>query len=300
VLGFEYGFSSADPRNLVCWEAQFGDFVNGAQAVIDQFIAAAESKWRLSNGLVMLLPHGYEGAGPEHSYAYLSRFLSLCAGENMQVCQPSTPAQVFHFLRRQIHRNFRKPLIMMMPKYLLRHEPSYSRVEDFTEGSAALVIDDAAAAPEREKVKRLLFCTGKIYYPLAKARHDANVGDTALVRIEQLYPFPQKEIQSILTKYRQAREIAWVQDEPRNRGAWRFLQDYLGEMIKHPMSLNYFGRDGAASPATGSAKTHEKEEKKITFAALGIKYECEEKAVAPLAAVAATAAAAPVAPQTAK
>ena len=276
VLGFEYGFSSADPRNLICWEAQFGDFVNGAQAIIDQFIAAAESKWRLSNGLVMLLPHGYEGAGPEHSYAYLGRFLGLCAAENMQVCQPSTPAQVFHLLRRQIHRNFRKPLIMMMPKALLRYEPSFSRVEDFTQGSVALVIDDPAA-PDRQKVKRLRFCSGKMYYTLAKARDSQNITDTAIVRIEQFYPFPKKEIQAILSKYPQAKDVAWVQEEPRNRGAWRFLADHLSEILPEHASLTYCGRDEAASPATGSTKMHEKEEKELVAQAFGRKVEPEPK-----------------------
>lgn len=278
VLGFEYGFSSADPRNLICWEAQFGDFVNGAQAVIDQFIAVAESKWRLSNGLVMMLPHGYEGAGPEHSYAYLGRFLALSAAENMQVCQPSTPAQVFHLLRRQIHRNFRKPLVMMMPKALLRYEPSFSRVEDFTEGSLALVLDDPTA-PQRQTVKRLLFCSGKMYYTLAKARDSQNITDTAIVRVEQLYPFPKKEIQAILSKYGQAQEIAWVQEEPRNRGAWRFLADHLRDMLPDPSVVKYFGRDEAASPATGSQKMHLKEENDIITRALEKKVNNEAKAL---------------------
>ena len=164
VLGFEYGFSSGDPRNLVIWEAQFGDFVNGAQPIIDQMIAAAESKWRLSNGLVLLLPHGFEGAGPEHSNAYLNRFLTLCAEENMQVCVPSNPAQYFHLLRRQIHRKFRKPLVLMMPKFALRYEPGNSRIEDFAEGSAFQPVIDDPTAPERDSVTRILFCCGKIFY----------------------------------------------------------------------------------------------------------------------------------------
>lgn len=269
VVGFEYGFSSADPRNLVCWEAQFGDFVNGAQAVIDQFIAAAESKWRLSNGLVMLLPHGHEGAGPEHSYAYLGRFLALCADENMQVCQPSTPAQVFHFLRRQVRRNFRKPLVMMMPKALLRFEPSFSRAEDFTQGSAQLLIDDTQA-PDREKVKRVLFCTGKIFYTLAKGRDTESVGDTAIVRLEQLYPFPKKEVAAILNKYKNFSQVSWVQEEPRNRGAWRFVSDQLRDVLDG-RSPSYIGRPEAASPATGSTKSHEREEKMIVAEALSKK-----------------------------
>jgi 2-oxoglutarate dehydrogenase complex dehydrogenase (E1) component-like enzyme len=267
VLGFEYGFSSADPRNLVIWEAQFGDFVNGAQAIIDQFIAAAESKWRLMNGLVMLLPHGYEGQGPEHSYAYLDRFLALCAADNMQVCQPSTPAQYFHLLRRQIRRGFRKPLILMMPKYLLRFAPSYSRIEDFTDNSFNLVLDDLTA-PDRDSVKRILFCSGKVFYTLQAAREKENLKGVAIVRVEQLYPFPKKEIQAILARYRQAREIAWVQDEPRNRGAWRFMEDHLRELLPDPAVLNYFGREAAASPATGLARAHKSEEEAIVAHAL--------------------------------
>jgi 2-oxoglutarate dehydrogenase E1 component len=283
VVGFEYGFSSADPRNLVCWEAQFGDFVNGAQAVIDQFIAAAESKWRLSNGLVMLLPHGHEGAGPEHSYAYLGRFLALCAADNMQVCQPSTPAQVFHLLRRQIHRNFRKPLVSMMPKWLLRYPPSFSRVEEFVSGTFMPVIDDPIA-PERDSVKRVLFCSGKVYYILSKARDEGNIADTAIVRVEQLYPFPKKEIAAILAKYRKAKDIAWVQDEPRNRGAWRFFENLMRPMLGAPLALSYFGRDEAASPATGSAKMHDAEEKELIARALGKKVD--EKLVVAAAVVA--------------
>ncbi|MDB5171570.1 MAG: 2-oxoglutarate dehydrogenase, component [Phycisphaerales bacterium] len=272
VLGFEYGFSSADPRNLVIWEAQFGDFVNGAQAIIDQFIAAAESKWRLMNGLVMLLPHGYEGMGPEHSYAYLDRFLALCAADNMQVCQPSTPAQYFHLLRRQIRRTFRKPLILMMPKHLLRFAPSFSKVEEFTDNSFNLVLDDPTA-PERDSVKRILFCSGKVFYTLAEAREKENIKGVALVRFEQLYPFPKKEIQAILARYRQAREIAWVQDEPRNRGAWRFMEDQLRELLPDPAVLNYFGREAAASPATGLGRAHKEEEKALVTHALEIPHK---------------------------
>ena len=298
VLGFEYGFSAADPRNLVVWEAQFGDFVNGAQAMIDQFISGAESKWRLSNGLVMMLPNGHEGAGPEHSYAYLDRFLALCANDNMQVCQPTTPAQVFHMLRRQIHRNFRKPLILMMPKALLRFEPSFSRVEQFTEGSVQVVIDDPAA-PERQAVKRLVLCTGKVYYGLAKARDDANVSDTTVVRVEQLYPFPEKEIRAILAKYPQVRDIVWVQEEPRNRGAWHFFEDQMRRRFPDAPVITYVGREEAASPATGSTKTHEHEEKDLIAHGLNLKVRPDAKApaasvIAP-APVKTTAVAAPAA-----
>ena len=290
VLGFEYGFSSADPRNLVVWEAQFGDFVNGAQAVIDQFIAAAESKWRLSNGLVMLLPHGYEGMGPEHSYAYLGRFLALCAADNMQVCQPSTPAQVFHMLRRQIHRKFRKPLVMMMPKALLRYEPSFSSVEDFTTHPLSLVIDDPAA-PDQDKVKRVLFCSGKVYYTLSKAaRHGRQIGHGHRSP-RAVVSFPEEGSSGDSNQVSQARtEFGWVQDEPRNRGAWRFMENLMRGMLPPAAPLSYFGRDEAASPATGSTKMHGVEEKEIITKALGQKKTDDSPAIV----AASVAAAAPV------
>jgi 2-oxoglutarate dehydrogenase E1 component len=269
VVGFEYGFSSADPRNLVMWEAQFGDFVNGAQAIIDQFIVAAESKWGLQNGLVMLLPHGFEGQGPEHSNAYLDRFLSLCAEDNLQVAVPTTPAQYFHLLRRQIHRKFRKPLVLMTPKSLLRFEPSFSKIEEFSDAGFQLVIDDPAQ-PERDTIRRILFCSGKVFYSLAQAREKENVKGTALIRVEQLYPFPKKEIQAVLAKYRQAREICWVQEEPKNRGAWSFMEPQLRELLPDPAVLTYYGRDEAASPATGSYKMHQVEEQEIIGHALEI------------------------------
>ena len=267
VLGFEYGFSSTDPRNLVIWEAQFGDFVNGAQPIIDQFIAAAESKWNLMNGLVMLLPHGFEGQGPEHSNAYLERFLSLCAEDNIQVCVPTRPAQYFHLLRRQLHRPFRKPLVLMMPKSLLRYGPSWSRLGEFTDAGLQLVLDDPANL-ERDTVRRVLFCGGKVFYSLNQAREKANLKNVAIVRVEQLYPFPKKEVQGILARYRQAREICWVQEEPRNRGAWQFMEDRLRDLLPDPAVLTYIGRDAAASPATGSFKMHEIEEQEILTHAL--------------------------------
>ena len=290
VLGFEYGFSSGDPRNLVIWEAQFGDFVNGAQPIIDQFIAAAESKWRLMNGLMLLLPHGFEGQGPEHSNGYLNRFLALCAEENLQVCVPTSPAQYFHLLRRQIHRRFRKPLVLMMPKALLRYEPAASRIEEFTEATFQSVLDDPTA-PERDSVKRILFCSGKIYYSLATAREKAAIKGTALVRVEQLYPFPRKEIQALLARYRQAREICWVQEEPRNRGAWHFMEDRLRELMPDPAVLTYYGRDEAASPATGSFKMHQIEEQEIIAHALEIVPKEAPAAVRPAAAAPAGSAA---------
>lgn len=268
VLGFEYGFSSSDPNNLVIWEAQFGDFVNGAQPIIDQFLAAAESKWQKFCGLVMLLPHGYEGQGPEHSNAYIERFLSLCAENNMQVVIPSLPGQYFHVLRRQMKRNFRKPLIMMMPKALLRAEASTSSLAELADGTFQVVLDDPANPP-RERVRRLLLCSGKVFFALDAGRKKHQIADTAIVRVEQLYPFPKAEIQTILAKYR-AQEICWVQEEPRNRGAWMFMQDRLQTMISETAVLKYVGREEASSPATGSYKLHEIEAEEILTAALDL------------------------------
>jgi 2-oxoglutarate dehydrogenase E1 component len=269
VVGFEYGFSSADPRNLVIWEAQFGDFVNGAQPIIDQFIAAAESKWQKFCGMVMLLPHGYEGQGPEHSNGYLERFLSLCADNNLQVVQPTVPAQYFHVLRRQMKRSFRKPLICFMPKSLLRAEASTSSLEDLANETFQLVLDDPANPP-RERVRRLLMCSGKVFFALDAERRKHKREDVAIVRVEQLYPFPQKEIQTILAKYRSAQEVVWVQDEPRNRGAWMFMQDRLQNMVSETAVLKYVGREEASSPATGSYKLHGIENEELLTAALDI------------------------------
>ncbi|QOV88448.1 2-oxoglutarate dehydrogenase E1 component [Humisphaera borealis] len=288
VLGFEYGFASADPRNLVIWEAQFGDFVNGTQPIIDQFISAAESKWQLMNGLVMMLPHGFEGQGPEHSNAYLERFLSLCAENNIQVAVPSNPAQVFHLLRRQIHRKFRKPLVLMMPKSLLRAEIATSKIEEFTDGVMQLVIDDPVAL-DREKVRRVLFCSGKVFYTLSEAREKEGIKDTALVRVEQLYPFPKKEIQAVLAKYRNARDVTWVQEEPKNKGAWSYMEPRLRELLPDPATLHYVGREESASPATGSTKVHGNEELELIQQALEIAPK------APATPVQAAAAAAPAA-----
>jgi 2-oxoglutarate dehydrogenase E1 component len=268
VVGFEYGFSSADPRNLVVWEAQFGDFVNMAQPIIDQFVVAAESKWGKMSGLVMLLPHGYEGSGPEHSYAYLDRFLSLSAENNIQVVYPSTPAQYFHALRRQMRRNFRKPLILMMPKANLRD--AISSLTDLTEGSFHTVIDDPSF-PSRDRVRRLLLCSGKIYFNLEAARKKAGIEELALVRVEQLYPYPKTELQSILAKYRNIGEVGWVQEEPRNRGAWTFISDRLEPMLPETAVLNYFGREESASPAVGSKKINDQEESEIITRALDIR-----------------------------
>ncbi|CAN5510151.1 2-oxoglutarate dehydrogenase E1 component [soil metagenome] len=270
VLGYEWGFASADPRNLVVWEAQFGDFVNGAQPIIDQILASAESKWNYMNGMVMLLPHGYEGQGPEHSNAYIERFLSLCAEDNMQVIIPTTPAQYFHALRRQIHRKFRKPAVLMMPKALLRYEPSSSSIEEFTNGSFQLAIDDARVT-DPHRVRRVVLCSGKVFYTLLSAREKQDAArrdDVALVRVEQLYPFPQKEIAAALARYPRKQEVVWAQEEPKNRGAWSFMSPRLAAMLPDNVVLTYVGREEAASPATGSIKVHQSEEREIVAAAL--------------------------------
>jgi 2-oxoglutarate dehydrogenase E1 component len=271
VLGFEVGFSLADPYKLVVWEAQFGDFANGAQVVIDQFICSSESKWQRMSGLVMLLPHGYEGQGPEHSSARLERFLQLCAEDNMQVCNLTTPAQLFHALRRQMHRSFRKPLIVMSPKSLLRHKLAVSRLADFTDGSFQTVIDDVATEEggagelgiDRARVTRVLLCSGKVYYALRTGRRERTNDTTALVRVEQLYPFPKQEIGELLATYPHARQIVWVQEEPWNMGAWQFIYHRLRRVLPETHELIYCGRHAAASPASGSFKIHQSEEAEI-------------------------------------
>jgi 2-oxoglutarate dehydrogenase E1 component len=258
VLGFEYGFASADPRNLVIWEAQFGDFANGAQIIIDQFIASAESKWQRTNGITLLLPHGYEGQGPEHSSARLERFLNLCAEQNMQVCNLTSPAQLFHVLRRQVRRNFRKPLVIMSPKSMLRNKLCVSTIEEFSEMDFRLVLDEVEDI-DRDHVRRVLLCSGKVYYDLVAARSDRNIHDVAIVRIEQLYPFPLAEIRDILSRYPATAEVDWVQEEPKNMGAWRFVYDRNHMIFDDQRMLYYVGREAAASPATGSYKKHQAE-----------------------------------------
>lgn len=263
VLGFEYGISTADPRRLILWEAQFGDFVNGAQMIIDQFLASAETKWQRMCGLVLLLPHGYEGMGPEHSSARVERFLQLCAKNNMQVAYPTTPAQLFHLMRRQIHRNFRKPLVLMMPKSLLRHKLCVSALHEFTDGSFLRVIDDEQITAPSE-ISRVALCSGKIYYDLVAARmENEEVAGVALVRIEELYPFPSDELQAVLNRYANAEQIYWVQEESQNMGAWNFVRSYLDELLPADCDLAYIGRDEAASPATGSGHIHQSEQQEI-------------------------------------
>jgi 2-oxoglutarate dehydrogenase E1 component len=262
VLGFEYGMSSGDPRRLVVWEAQFGDFVNGAQVIIDQFIASAESKWQRASGLVMLLPHGYEGQGPEHSSARLERFLQLTAERNIQVVVPTTPAQIFHSLRRQIHRPFRKPLVVMSPKSLLRHPAAVSTLAHLAEDGFRLVIDDPRA-PTPDSVRRVVLCAGKIFYALEAARRQKERADVALVRVEQLYPFPTAELREVLSQYTAAREVFWVQEEPANQGAWWFVLPLISPLLRPETTFSYVGRAEAASPATGNHDIHQAEEAAI-------------------------------------
>jgi 2-oxoglutarate dehydrogenase E1 component len=267
VMGFEYGYSTTEPNALVIWEAQYGDFANGAQVIIDQFISSGEAKWERFCGLVLLLPHGYEGAGPEHSSARLERFLQLCAENNMQVCVPSTPAQMFHMLRRQMLQSFRKPLIVMTPKSLLRHDLSVSALEDLTQGSFARVIDEIDDLSPSQ-VRRLVFCSGKVYFDLLKARRKDNIRDVALVRIEQLYPFPSDEYESVLQRYSNVREVVWCQEEPQNQGAWYQIRHRLQELLGGRRQVLYAGRAPAAAPATGISKIHEAEQHALIDAAL--------------------------------
>lgn len=277
VLGFEYGYSLADPSALVIWEAQFGDFANGAQVIIDQFLAAAESKWQRMSGLTLLLPHGYEGQGPEHSSARLERFLTLCGRNNIQVCNLSTPAQVFHALRRQVRRPFRKPLVIMSPKSLLRHPAAVSSLEELSKQGFKEVLDDAQFSDisKAARAERVLLCSGKVYYDLLQEREIRKLEDkVAIVRIEQLYPWPKDLLASILARYPSAQKYVWTQEEPRNMGAWTFLfnrwaggiEDFQTKVGGKP--IHYAGREVAASPAVGSAKIHEKEQKALLEHAL--------------------------------
>lgn len=260
VLGFEYGYAFASPNTLTIWEAQFGDFFNGAQIIIDQYLTSAEYKWRRMNGLVVLLPHGYEGQGPEHSSARMERFLQACAENNMQIVNATTPAQQFHVLRRQLKRDFRKPLVCFTPKKLLRYPSCVSKLTDFTKANFQEVLDDTMDA---KKVTRLAFCSGKVYYDLIERREKEGVDDIAFIRLEQLYPFPQKQVDAILKKYNKAKEFLFVQEEPENMGPWRFVEYNMRPLIPIAIGIKYFGRDAAASPATGFSKRHNAENEEI-------------------------------------
>jgi 2-oxoglutarate dehydrogenase E1 component len=261
VLGFEYGYASNDPNTLVIWEAQFGDFVNGAQVVIDQFIASGEVKWGRVNGITLMLPHGYEGQGPEHSSARLERFMQLSADLNMQVVQPTTASQIFHVLRRQVIRNLRKPLVIMTPKSLLRNKDATSPLSEFTKGGFQTIIPEHKEL-KADKVKRVVVCSGKVYYDLAK-RRDEGDEQAAILRVEQLYPFPHKVFAAELKKYPNLAEIVWSQDEPQNQGAWFFVQHYIHENMAEGQKLGYSGRAASASPAVGYSHLHQEQQKAL-------------------------------------
>jgi 2-oxoglutarate dehydrogenase E1 component len=270
VLAFEYGYATTDPGTLVIWEAQFGDFANGAQVVIDQFISSGEAKWGRLCGLTLFLPHGYEGQGPEHSSARLERFLQLCAEHNIQVCVPSTPAQMFHMIRRQMLRAYRKPLVVMTPKSLLRHKFSVSPLESLSDGSFQLVIPDHVTV-DPAAVKRVVFCSGKVYFDLAEARQVHDVCDTAIVRIEQLYPFPIDQYAATLAGYPKLEDVVWCQEEPQNQGAWYQVRHRLQEPLSESQQLFYAGRPSAAAPASGVFKLHLQQQQALVEAALNIK-----------------------------
>ena len=268
VLAFEYGYASNDPNTLVIWEAQFGDFVNGAQVVIDQFIASGEVKWGRVNGITMMLPHGYEGQGPEHSSARLERFMQLAADANMQIVQPTTASQIFHVLRRQMVRNLRKPLIIMTPKSLLRNKDATSPLSEFVKGGFQTVIPDSRDL-KAEKVKRLIACSGKVYYDLAKKREEKEADDVAIIRVEQLYPFPHKAFAAEIKKYPNLVDVVWCQDEPQNQGAWFFVQHYIHENMQDGQKLGYSGRAASASPAVGYSHLHQEQQKALVDGAFG-------------------------------
>jgi 2-oxoglutarate dehydrogenase E1 component len=269
VLGFEYGYATAEPNALVIWEAQFGDFVNGAQVVIDQFISSGESKWGRSCGLTMMLPHGYEGQGPEHSSARIERFLQLCAENNMQVCQPTTPAQIFHVLRRQMIRPFRKPLMIMTPKSLLRNKEAVSSLQELAKGGFQTVIGENTAGIDAKAVRKIVICSGKVYYDLTGARRERELTDVAILRVEQLYPFPHKALEAEMRKYPGATQVIWCQDEPQNQGAWFFVQHHIQDALKEGQRLSYAGRPASASPAAGYYDKHYAQQKELLTAALG-------------------------------
>ena len=269
VLGFEYGYATADPETMVIWEAQFGDFANGAQVLIDQFIASGETKWGRLCGLTLYLPHGYEGQGPEHSSARIERFLQLCAEQNIQVCVPSTPAQFFHMIRRQMLRAWRKPLVVMTPKSLLRHKLSTSVLDDLSNGYFHNVIDDTEGV-KASAVRRVVVCSGKVYYDLLEERRRQGRGDVALIRVEQLYPFPEAELSALLKRrYKTAREVVWCQEEPKNQGAWYQSYHHLTQCITREQKLTYAGREASASPAVGYGKVHHEQQRRLVADALG-------------------------------
>jgi 2-oxoglutarate dehydrogenase E1 component len=272
VLGFEYGYTVIAREALVMWEAQFGDFGNGAQTIIDQYIAASEDKWKQTSRLTMLLPHGYEGQGPEHSSARLERFLQLCAENNLQVCYPTTPAQYCHLLRRQVRPGMERPLIVITPKSLLRLPAAASAIGDFTSGGFLPIIEDVEIK-STEAVNRIVLCSGKVYYDLVEARKKSespNKDHVAVVRLEQFYPFPQKRLREVLAKYPAARKLVWAQEEPKNMGGWTFVEQRLESLLPGCERAVYVGRSPSASPATGSYAIHQAEQAKLVADALAL------------------------------
>ncbi|MEO8351418.1 MAG: 2-oxoglutarate dehydrogenase E1 component, partial [Chthoniobacteraceae bacterium] len=273
VLGFDYGYSLTYSLLLCMWEAQFGDFANGAQVIIDQFIASAESKWQRPSGIVLLLPHGYEGQGPEHSSARLERFLQLCAEKNLQVCNLTSSGQYFHLLRRQMMRPFRKPLILMTPKSMLRLEAATSALDDFTRGHFYEIIGDHSVEKPAQ-VKRVILCSGKVYHDLTKFRTEQKIGDAAIIRVEQLYPLHHELLRTELAKYQQAGKFIWCQEEPQNMGAWNFirprLRDDLDAAGHASRKLSYAGRKPSASPSVGSKGVSDIEQRNLVEQAFSI------------------------------
>jgi 2-oxoglutarate dehydrogenase E1 component len=274
VLAFEYGYSTTDPNTLVIWEAQFGDFANNAQVVIDQFISAGEQKWNRLSGLVMFLPHGMEGQGPEHSSARLERYLQLCAEHNIQVCVPTTPAQIFHLLRRQIMLECRKPLIVMTPKSLLRHRLAVSTLEDLTQGEFQPVIAEIDTLDPKQ-VTRIVLCSGKVYYDLLEKRREEVMEHVAIVRIERLYPFPKVQLRKLIEGYPNITEYIWCQEEPQNQGAWFSSQHHMRQVLPDSGYLHYAGREFSAAPAAGYAWRHLQQQHRLVAQALGLKTEEE-------------------------
>ena len=273
VLAFEYGYSATTPNALVIWEAQFGDFANGAQVVIDQFISSGEHKWGRLSGLTMLLPHGYEGQGPEHSSARLERFLQLCAEHNIQVCVPTTPAQVFHMLRRQVLRPLRKPLIAFTPKSLLRHKLATSSLEELAESGFQTIIPEIDPH-DPAKTTRMIMCSGKVYYDLLEQKRAKELDDSIVVRIEQLYPFPQDDLDELIVQYPNLQDVVWCQEEPMNQGAWYCSQHHMRRSLAaHPnkaLTLRCAGREASAAPACGYMSTHAQQQQQLVNDALGI------------------------------
>ena len=266
VMAFEYGYATADPMTLDIWEAQFGDFANGAQVVIDQFLSSGEAKWDRLCGLALFLPHGYEGQGPEHSSARLERFLQLCANDNMIVCAPTTPAQDFHMIRRQMRMATRKPLVVMTPKSLLRHKLAVSTLDELANGEFQKLIPDTTASAK--KVKRVVVCAGKVYYDLFEEAQKQGIKDVALVRVEQLYPFPRAELSAELKRHAGATEVVWCQEEPQNQGAWYQIQHHLRACLQPGQTLNYAGRVRSPSPAAGHLAEHVAEQTQLVADAL--------------------------------